>query len=151
VPESRRQSDANKAHVRELNDTVQNDGRIEETERFFHPDFVDRTPMPGTAGGVEGAKQIFTMLRHAFPDHDCQVHFQIAEGDLVATYKTFTGTHKEEFLGVPATGKRVTIRVMDFLRLEDGGIAEHWNVVDVAGLMHQLGEGAGEGPAAPGA
>ena len=62
----------------------------------------------------------------------------VAEGDLVATHKTFTGTHDGEFFGLPATGKRATIRVMDFVRYEDGKIAEHWNVVDMAGLMAQL-------------
>ncbi len=62
----------------------------------------------------------------------------IAEGDLVATYKTFTGTHTGDFFGTPATGKRATIRVMDFVRYDDGRIAEHWNIVDLPGLMAQL-------------
>ncbi len=44
-----------------------------------------------------------------------------------------------QFLGVPPTGRRATIRVMDFVRYRDGRIAEHWNVVDVAGLTAQLG------------
>jgi predicted ester cyclase len=56
----------------------------------------------------------------------------------VAAHKTFSGTHLGEFLGLPPTGRRVTIRVMDFVRYEDGKIAEHWNVVDIAGLMQQL-------------
>ena len=51
----------------------------------------------------------------------------------------FTGTHRGEFFGVPPTGKRASIRVMDFVRYQDGKVAEHWNVVDVAGLMQQLG------------
>jgi steroid delta-isomerase-like uncharacterized protein len=63
----------------------------------------------------------------------------VAEGDTVVTYKTFTGTHWGEFMGIPATGKRVTVRVMDFIRIRDGKVAEHWNIVDVAGLLAQLG------------
>ena len=62
----------------------------------------------------------------------------IAEGDLVATYKTFTGTHTGDFFGTPPTGKRATIRVMDFVRYEDGRIAEHRGIVDLAGLTAQL-------------
>jgi predicted ester cyclase len=42
-------------------------------------------------------------------------------------------------MGIPATGKRVTVRVMDFIRIRDGKVAEHWNIVDVAGLLAQLG------------
>ena len=62
----------------------------------------------------------------------------VAEGDLVATYKTFTGTHTGDFLGIPATGKQATIRVMDIVRYRDGRIAEHWSVVDLAGVRAQL-------------
>ena len=63
----------------------------------------------------------------------------VGEDDTVATYKTFTGTHQGEFMGIPATGKRVTVQVMDFVRVRDGKIAEHSNVVDVFGLLAQLG------------
>jgi steroid delta-isomerase-like uncharacterized protein len=79
------------------------------------------------------------MIRAAFPDHDAEVVHMVAEGDTVATYKTFTGTHEGEFMGVPPTGNEVTIRVMDFVRYSDGQIVEHWNIVDVAGLLQQLG------------
>ena len=42
-------------------------------------------------------------------------------------------------MGIPATGRPVSIRVIDIVRFDDGRIAEHWNVGDVAGLLHQLG------------
>jgi predicted ester cyclase len=51
----------------------------------------------------------------------------------------FTGTHTGDFLGIPPTGKRATIRVMDMVRYRDGRIAEHWSVVDIAGVRAQLG------------
>jgi predicted ester cyclase len=63
----------------------------------------------------------------------------VVEGDLVATYKTFTGTHEGEFMGIAPTGRQATIRVMDFVRYRDGQVVEHWNIVDVAGLLEQLG------------
>lgn len=58
---------------------------------------------------------------------------------MVATLKTFSGTHKGELMGVPPTGKHVAFDVSDILRLRDGKVVEHWNVVDIAGLMQQLG------------
>ena len=88
--------------------------------------------------GIEGVRAILGAIRAGFPDHDAAVLQMVAEGDLVATHKTFTGTHDGEFFGMPATGKRATIRVMDFVRYEDGKIVEHWNVVDMAGLLAQL-------------
>ncbi len=63
----------------------------------------------------------------------------VAEGDVVATSKTFTGTHQGDWMGIPPTGRRVTIRVMDFCRYRDGRMTEHWNIVDVPGLLAQLG------------
>lgn len=131
--------DENKAVVRRYVDQVQNKGNIDSVERFIAADATDHTPPPGVPGTREGATQVFRMIRAGFPDHDASIIHIVAEGDLVAVYKTFTGTHTGEFLGVPATGKRATIRVMDFVRVQDGKITDHWNIVDVAGLMAQLG------------
>jgi steroid delta-isomerase-like uncharacterized protein len=103
------------------------------------PGCIDHSLPPGLPTGAEGVAAVLGMIREAFPDHDATVLQMVAEGDLVATHKTFTGTHLGAFFGVPPTGKRATIRVMDFVRYEHGRIAEHWNVVDVAGLMAQLG------------
>ncbi len=77
-------------------------------------------------------------IRQGFPDHDAEVVHMISEGDLVATYKTLTGTNSGEFFGQPPTGKRATIRIMDFVRYENGVVAEHWGLVDLAGLQAQL-------------
>jgi predicted ester cyclase len=83
-------------------------------------------------------RAIFGAIRQGFPDHDATVVQMIAEGDLVATYKTFTGTNTGDFFGAPATGKRATIHVMDFVRYDGGRVAEHWGVVDLVGLRAQL-------------
>ena len=54
------------------------------------------------------------------------------------TRKTFYGTHRGEFWGIPPTGKKVTIDLIDILRITDGQMVEHWNLVDWMGLMQQL-------------
>lgn len=131
-------AEENKATVRRFIEEVQNNGNVGATDEFIAAHFTDHTPL-GVSPDLEGAKQIFAMIRAGFPDHDAVVEDQIAEGDKVATYKTFTGTHEGEFAGVPPTGKRATIRVIDIVRLRDGKIVEHWNVVDQLGLMQQLG------------
>ncbi len=63
----------------------------------------------------------------------------IAEGDRVATKKTFSGTHTAEGIGIPPTGNRVTIQYVDILRLRDGRIIEHWLSMDQLSFMQQLG------------
>jgi predicted ester cyclase len=63
----------------------------------------------------------------------------IAEGDQVVTKKTFTGTHKDEFFGIPATGNQVTLQFVDIMRVQEGRITEHWLSMDQLSFMQQLG------------
>ena len=124
----------NAERQREFVEVLQNEGQLDRVEEFVHPEFVDHSAPPGVPGGPDGVRAVLGAIRAAFPDHDAKVVHLVGEGDLVATYKTFTGTHTGDFFGMPPTGKRGTIRVMDFVRYRDGLVAEHWNVVDVAGV-----------------
>ena len=63
----------------------------------------------------------------------------IAEGDKVAVRFTFRGTHQGELMGIPPTGKQVTISGMDINRIAGGKIAERWAVFDMLGMLQQLG------------
>ena len=129
---------SNKARQEAFVEVLQDKGDLSRVGEFVLPDVRDHSAFPGMPGGVEGVMAVLGMIRQAFPDHDAKIIHIVAEGDLVATYKTFTGTHRGEFLGVPPTERRATIRVMDFVRYRDGKVAEHWNIVDIAGLMQQL-------------
>ncbi|SRR6266545_3480335 len=88
----------------------------------------------------EEAKRRFAATFHAaFPDLHVVIHDQIAEGDKIVTRKTFFGTHRGQFMGVLPTGKDVTIDMIDIVRIENAQMVEHWNVIDLMGLMQQLG------------
>jgi steroid delta-isomerase-like uncharacterized protein len=137
-PTSAEGAPANKARQQSFIETLQSRGQLDRVAEFVHPAFVDHSKVPGLPDGPEGVKAVLGMIREAFPDHDAKVIHMIAEGDLVATYKTFTGTNLGPLFGAPPTGKRATIRVMDFVRYRDGKVAEHWNIVDMAGLRQQL-------------
>ncbi len=52
---------------------------------------------------------------------------------------TFQGTHSGEFQGIPATGKQVSMQVIDILRIENGKVVERWGLSDQVGMMQQLG------------
>lgn len=132
-------SEENKAIVRRLVEEFQDGHRLEVGEELVADDFIDRTPGPGESGNKEDGLQFFQYIWQALPDFSVEIKEQIAEGDKVATLKTFSGTHQGEFLGVPPTGKHVAFDVFDMLRIRDGQVVEHWNVVDIAGLMQQLG------------
>jgi predicted ester cyclase len=75
----------------------------------------------------------------SIPDLNFEIENQIAEGDTVAAVVTMTGTHNSDFMGVPATGRRVSVAVMDTGRVREGRFTDHWGLVDGPELMTQLG------------
>jgi predicted ester cyclase len=58
---------------------------------------------------------------------------------LVATRYVMSATHQGEFANIPPTGKRFTVTGIEMHRFADGKLVELWNVVDVLGILRQLG------------
>ncbi len=85
------------------------------------------------------ARGSYRVLRAAFPDFHADIHWQIADGDRVTTYKTYHGTHRGEFLGAPPTGRKIQFETVDVMRVRNGKIAEHWGVANLFSLLQQLG------------
>jgi predicted SnoaL-like aldol condensation-catalyzing enzyme len=108
-------------------------------EELLAPDFVDHSPFGPFGPDRDGVQALFGALFAGFPDLRAEVHHQVTDGDLVATRKTFHGTHRGSFLGIEPTGRTVAFDVFDLVRVRDGKMVEHWNVVDAMGLMTQLG------------
>jgi steroid delta-isomerase-like uncharacterized protein len=129
----------NKAIVRQLVTELQNEHNLAAVDALLATDFVDHSVPPGLPPDREGVKMQFAMFFSAFPDLHVVIHNQVAEGDLVVTRKTFHGTHQGDLMGIPPTGRSVAFDVIDFLRVRDGKITGHWNVVDQLGLMRQIG------------
>ena len=100
---------------------------------------VDHNLMPGQAPGLEGMQQMMTMFLGAFPDLHSTIDVLMAEGDLVAGRMTTTGTHKGDFMGIPATGKQVKFTEVHIVRIANGKAVEHWGNSDDMAMMQQLG------------
>jgi predicted ester cyclase len=79
------------------------------------------------------------MYRSAFPDLHVEIEEQLAEGDLVATRWTATGTHEGDLMGIAPTGNRVTLPGMEIVRFSGGKLAEGWEGYDSMVMMQQLG------------
>jgi predicted ester cyclase len=103
------------------------------------PNFLDHAVPPGMPGGIEAAKQFFTMVIHAFPDLHMTVEDRVAEGDRVVTRLIVRGTHKGTFMGVAPTEKHAQWGIINIYRVMDGKIIEHWSETDEMALMQQLG------------
>jgi steroid delta-isomerase-like uncharacterized protein len=78
-------------------------------------------------------------VRQAFPDFNVHIDDLVAEDDRVAYRMTLSGTHKGEFKGIAATGKKFTIPTIGVISFKDGRIAEEWEIYDAIGMMSQLG------------
>lgn len=82
-------------------------------------------------GGIKG-------LRNIFPDIHLTVEDRIFAGNKIVARNAWTGTHRGAFLDIEPTGKQVTISTIDIWRVEGDKLAEHWDVIDIAGLQKQL-------------
>jgi predicted ester cyclase len=88
----------------------------------------------------EGTLEFFRTLLAAFPDWHMTVEDLIAGGDKAVARVTVTGTHKGEFMGVPPTGTRAEVQLIDIMRFDGAGlVSEHWGVADMLSLLQQLG------------
>lgn len=101
--------------------------------------FVWHTPMPGAPPTRDGVKASIHGFRQAFPDYQLKLLDILGDGDKVVSRVQFTGTHKGPMMGLPATGKKVTLEFWHIERIADGKIMERWNVMDNLAMMQQLG------------
>lgn len=102
-------------------------------------DFVAHHFPPGLPRGPEGVRQYTHFTLTAFPDVHINPEDVVAEGDRVSLRFTFSGTHKGEFMGRPATGREVSIGGMAMARIANGKLVEWWEYPDMLGMMQQLG------------
>jgi steroid delta-isomerase-like uncharacterized protein len=105
-----------------------------------HPDFVNHG---GAAGDLVGPQALIDSLNpfyEAMPDWHVSEDYVVAQGDRVASRGTISGTHLGNFMGVPATGKKVSWTGIIIYRLDaDGKIIERWQDFDAVGMLQQMG------------
>ena len=89
--------------------------------------------------GFDGCKASYTGLKNAFPDGNVVIEEAVQEGDKVAIIWAMTGTHKNEFMKIPATGRSIVLKGHSVFRFAGGKVVERWNTGDVISLLIQLG------------
>jgi predicted ester cyclase len=110
-------------------------------DQYFAPDFVAHTAIPGMPPGLEGAKMAHQGAMQAFPDRRVTIEDITGDGDLVAVRCRMRGTNQGglPWAGIPANGRAVDIEWISLYRLSGGRVVEHRAVMDLLGLMQQLG------------
>ena len=127
-----------KETVRLLIDEVFNQGNLSVLEEIVHPDYCYESPTE-TMEGIADLKAFAQAFRSAFPDLHISIDDQIAEGEKVSTRISMTGTHRGDFLGLPATDRKVELQGVVLSRLEEGLIKNEWELLDQLALLQQLG------------
>ena len=129
----------NRAQVIRFNKEVIAGGSLAAFQDLVSDEMVNHTARPGSSKGADGMIHfLFHLLRPALSDIEVTIHHQVAEGDLVATRKEISGLHTGSFMGIAPTGKKVTINVMDFIRLKNGQYVEHWGMSNISELVSEL-------------
>lgn len=126
--------DENKELVRRYQE-IYNSNNLVRLSEVLSESLLTPRIMPGIPPGFEGAKAAHRIMLTGFPDYHTAIDDLIAEGDRVAARITMSGTHRGDFMGIPATGRRVEFTGMYMVRIEDGKIVEHWGEEDGVSLL----------------
>ena len=131
-------TEMNKTIARREAEEFEGKGNLKVADEVFAPNY--RLHFPGYPPmDVEGHKMLMSVFRVGFPDMRVIIEEQVAEGRLVTNRLKLTGTHTGSFQGIAATGKQVTIVGINIMRFEGNRIVELRGVLDVMGLMQQIG------------
>ncbi len=130
-------AEENKALIRRYF-AVLNAGDFETFSGLLAPDFslhFDGMPVLDGAGAIGLIQEYLTAL----PGIHHEILDQLAEGDRVATRIHARGTQRGELMGIPPTGREISISSTYIHRVVDGRISELWVNADSLGMLQQLG------------
>ncbi|GHN01625.1 hypothetical protein WSM22_31140 [Cytophagales bacterium WSM2-2] len=129
----------NKAAVLRFNKEFIESGNMNSFKELIAEDVVNHSAPPGTPNGPDSMLYFLqNILRKGFPDMKVEILDQVGEGDRVTTRKAIYATHSGEFMGIPASNKKVVIHVIDIVRLRDGKYVEHWGMSNLADIVTQI-------------
>jgi predicted ester cyclase len=131
------EQESNKAALLRLIEYGFNKGDLSVVDELVAVDNVEH--QRGSSGGRDGVKEVITTLRTWFPDFNLTAEDMVTVGDKVWVRFAARGTNLGSVMGRPATGKRMSVDVIDIVRFKDGKHVEHWGVPDQLGMMLQLG------------
>ena len=138
--QANKMNEQNTQLIRNFVETVKNKRQLDKLTDFFATDYVEHNSTVASFGkGTAGYQAFLGHLFTAFPDDKLTIELIVCEGDRVAYRASETGTHKDTFLGIPATQKQATWTEIQFFRIKEGKVVEHWVDVDIFSWFTQLG------------
>ena len=113
-----------------------NTGDLALLEKFVAPGYTEHSE---GFRGVEPFKQQIAAFRAAFPDLHVSVDDLLIDGDRFASRTTVTGTHTGDLMGMPATGRHISVEAVDLGHIENGQAKDRWGGLNMYSMLTQLG------------
>ena len=129
----------NKAGQRRVWEEAFGKGNLEVIDELFAPSYSFKSPLGIDIKGAEGFKQNLAMMRSAFPDMNISIDDMLAVDEKVVTRFTMKGTFTGEMMGIPPTGKDISVSGIVITRWENGKEVQAWESIDTLGWYQQLG------------
>jgi steroid delta-isomerase-like uncharacterized protein len=131
----------------DLSDNIEIITRFERAFRAADQATIDQLAEPGLVDHnapdkdptLAAFKRKVAGFKAIFPDLEEDLQDIVASGDTVATRWVLTGSQRQEFMGIPASGQTIRVEGMNFYRLKDGRVTHMWTQFDGVALMQQLG------------
>jgi len=131
----------NKAIVRRWVHEVFNQHQLDSVGQLKVSEYIDWNPYPGQQTALAGFKSILVAFFDAFPDFHYDVDEELGEGDIVICIGTWSGTHTGPLMGIPPTGKRVSAKRIDVVRICEDKMTERWGTGNEVKMMELFGFG----------
>jgi len=126
------------ALIRTFIEEAFNNGNLSILDEIIHPDYRFSSP-DSRINGIGQLKEFIQSFRTAFPDLKLRIDDIFASGDRTCTSFTLTGTHEENFMGIPPTKKAVEVQGVVISKFQENKISEEWEILDNFGFFQQLG------------
>ena len=116
-----------------------NSKTLDSLQTIMSKDLVDHNPDQGQKPGLAGTIEMLKGYYVAFPDMKLTADDIVIEGNKIVVRATITGTHQGPMMGMPATGKKFSVTMLEEFIVKDGLITDRYGVFDAAGMLTQLG------------
>jgi steroid delta-isomerase-like uncharacterized protein len=108
-------------------------------DELADPDIVVVYPIcPRIIRGTQMFKQVMVSFRSAFPDSDLHIEEEIAEDDKVVIRWLFSGTHRGNIMGIPATNQSVSWTGITIYTIVEGKVVQERGEEDFLGFLRQI-------------
>ncbi|MEK6220632.1 MAG: ester cyclase [Chloroflexota bacterium] len=115
-----------------------NSKNVEKLTEYHLESWINHSA-PDGMNDLASLQGMFALFTSAFPDLEMAIPKSIVDGDQVSYMYTISGTHTGDFMGIPASGKEINFQGMTMLNMDAGRCTEAWGVLDMMGLMQQIG------------